>query len=154
MKYYLRAGEEKAEFIKNAMSLVRLIVEEAWHRSLLAAEGPLRKSAMCNIATTMRDFEVDTLGQDAGDFGMFWTFSEANVLSVASKVGKGDQTSLEDLPSWEKVKQLPEMKLEAFSLMLVTVQPAAVKMSRAEVRAVLEQNHPGKPHDGEGAARN
>ena len=85
------------------------------------------------------------MGENAGDFGMFWTFTEANVLSVASKVGKGDRTSLEDLPSWEKVKQLPEMKLEAFSLMLVTVQPAAVKMSRAEVRAVLEANHPGKP---------
>ena len=76
---------------------------------------------------------------------MFWTFTEANVLSVASKVGKGDQCSLEDLPSWEQVKQLPEMKLEAFSLMLVMVQPVAIKMSRAEVRAVLEQNHPGKP---------
>ena len=145
VKYYLRAGEEKKEFIKNATSLVRLIVEEAWHRTLLAAEGPLRKSAMCTLANTMRDCEADTLGQDACDFGMFWTFSEANVMRVATKVGKGEMTSIEDMPSWQEVKQLPEMKLEAFSLMLVRVQPAAIKMSRDEVRAVLETHLPGVP---------
>ena len=85
------------------------------------------------------------MGPDACDFGMFWTLSKANVMRVATKVGKGETTSIEDMPSWQEVRQLPEMKLEAFSLMLVRVQPSAIKMSRDEVRAVLEANHPGVP---------
>ena len=127
------------------MKLVRLIVEEAWHRCLLAAEDPSIKSALCALANTMRDIEEDTLGTDASDLGMFWTLTEANVMRVATKVGKGETTSIEDMPSWQEVRQLPEMKLEAFSPMLVRVQPSAIKMSRDEVRAVLEANHPGVP---------
>ena len=69
-KYYLRSGEDKDAFMKQAMALVRLSFEEAWHRCLLGAQGKVMRPALCSIVVTMKDFEEDTLGANAADLGV------------------------------------------------------------------------------------
>ena len=98
----------------------------------------MMKAAYCSIVVSMRSFEIDTLGARAPELGVFWTFSEGNVRSMAQRVGRNEPTSLEICPSFTEVMRSPDMRVEAFSLLLVRVQPSSIMMSRAEVRHVIE----------------
>ena len=71
VKYYLRDGEKKEEFVGKAILLVRLFFEEGWRRAVLGCEGKLMRSAMCSMVVSIRAFEVDTLGNHACDLGVF-----------------------------------------------------------------------------------
>ena len=141
-RYYMRSGEELKSFAMQAVTLVRLFFEEAFHRCLVGARWGMR-SSLCSILTTMKEFEEDTLTRNASDFGFFWTFSEANVRRIAEKVARNETTSVEDMPSWPEVNAMPLLKLEASSLMLVRVVPSSIKMSRREVKTIIEAR--GKP---------
>ena len=72
------------------------------------------------------------------DLGVFWTFSKSNVQSVAMKHGKGVRTSIEDMPSFKDVMQISDLRVEAFSLMMVRVTDSAIAMSKNEVQAIIE----------------
>ena len=138
VKYYMGGNEDKASFLQRAIALVRLYFEEAFHRCLLGGEDALMKAAYCSIVVSMRSFEIDTLGARAPELGVFWTFTEGNVRSMAQRVGRNEPTSLEICPSFTEVMRSPDMRVEAFSLLLVRVQPSSIMMSRAEVRHVIE----------------
>ena len=143
VRYYLRSGAGLETFAKEAMQVVRLLFEEAWHRLLIGAKKPGMRPALCGIVATMRDFEVDTIGSAACEFGFFWTFSVGAMSRIAEKVGRYATTSVEDMPSWGSVMTQPLFRIEVSSLMLVRVQPSSVKMSSREIKAVFEAK--GKP---------
>lgn len=137
---YHKNGEDTVRFMERAMQLVRLYYEEAFHRTLLGAEGAVRKASYCNLMVSMRSLEIDTLAGDHTAMGMFWTFSEGFVTMLALKVKRGEATSLENLPSYEGVMRSADMRVETFSLMLVRVIPESITMSNAEIRDLIEAN--------------
>ena len=96
------------------------------------------RSAMCSMVVSIRAFEVDTLNVHACHLGVFWTFSERNVGSVAMKIGKGVRTSIEDMPSFKEVMKISDLRVEAFSLMMVRVTDSSIAMSKNEVKAIIE----------------
>ena len=134
----MKAGEDKASFIGRAMKLVRLFVEEALRRSILHANNPLRKAGLCTIAVTMHNFEVGTLADRAESLGGSWTLSEYRVREMASAVAGGLGTSISMMPSYFEVMNMADMRVEAFSLLLVNVQPMSIRMSKAEVKHAIE----------------
>ena len=140
VKCYHRGPEDVSSFLQRAMHLVSLYFEEAFRRTLMGAEGSLRKSALCAMMVTMRAFEIDTLPSQHSTLGMFWSFSEDFVRMLAMKIGRNEVTSLEDLPSYEGVMKSADMKVEAFSLMLVRVLPSSIAMSNAEIKERIEAN--------------
>jgi hypothetical protein len=140
VKVYHRGTEDMRAFLERAMQLVRLYFEEAFHRTLMGAEGSLRKSAFCAMMVTMRAFEIDTLPSEHSTLGMFWTFSEDFVRMLAMKIGRHEVTSIEVLPSYEGVMKSADMRVEAFSLMLVRVLPSSIAMSNAEIKERIEAN--------------
>ena len=137
-RYYLRNGEEKSEFMTKAVLVVRLFFEEAWHRAVLGSKGKLMRSAMCSMIVSIKEFEENTLGKFAPDLGIFWTFTEAAVKSLAMRIGKGEVTSVEDMPSFHEVMQIADLRVEAFSLMMVRVTEGSIRMSKADVKAQIE----------------
>ena len=137
-KYYMRSSEGAEAFVKKAVKVVRLFVEEAWRRALMGAEGKLLKSAMCNMIRSMRQFEESSLNQYEADFGFFWSFSPEAVQKIAKKMGAGVRTSVEDLPSYHEVMSMELLRMEVFSLMMVRDVDGHILMSQREVRAKIE----------------
>ena len=125
-------------FHLRAMSLVRLYIEEAFHRLLegIGKEEKLRKMGLCSLMVTMKKVEARTLGEDH-PLGVFATFSEDNVRKLAIAIEKGD-SGLEDCPSWNEVSLHADLKFEAFSLKRVRVDANDVLMTKSEVAAVIE----------------
>ena len=111
---------------------------------MLGSVGKLRRSAMCSLICTMKAFEEDTLGRYACDLGVFWTFSEGAVRSLAMRIGKDEVTSIEDMPSFPEVMRMADLRIEAFSLMMVRVTDSSIIMSKAEVKTIIEDlsEHP------------
>ena len=58
--------------------------------------------------------------------------------SMAKQVASGVTTSIEMCPSFAEVMRYPDMRVEAFSLMLVRVMPSSIVMSKAEVKHIIE----------------
>ena len=54
------------------------------------------------------------------------------------KHGKGVRTSIEDMPSFKDVMQISDLRVEAFSLMMVRVTDSAIAMNKNEVQAIIE----------------
>jgi len=124
-------------FLMRAVNFVRLYFEEAFHRCLLGCGTSLRKAAMCNLMITMKNFEADTFSPTLG-LGIFSTFTEANVRALATRVAFKEVTSIEVLPSYAEVMRSPDMRIEAFSLMVLRTPPSSIVMSKAEVKALIE----------------
>ena len=95
----------------------------------------------------MRQFEADTLPEAHDQLGIFWTFTEGNVRSIATKVSRTEETSIEMLPSYAEVMKSADMRVEAFSLKLVRTMPASITMSQEEVKALIEGNGSTVPED-------
>ena len=60
-KYGHRSQEQLGNFEVRAMHIVRLYIEEAFHRELLGCPTPMRKAALCSFMVTMRNLEHHTL---------------------------------------------------------------------------------------------
>ena len=159
VRYYLRSDANRADFTAKSTIMVRLLFEEAWHRTLLSVEDRVLQAAYCSVMMTMREFEDSTLLQHASTWGYFWTFNEASMRPIATKIGRRLDTSVEDMPSWNEVAKMPEFALEAASLRTPTVVPGALALSKKEIEALLlaipkakpltdeeHENNPG--HDG------
>ena len=140
VRVYYKGVETMEAFMMRAMSLVRLYFEEAFHRTLLSAEGRLMRSGLCSLMVTLRNLEADTIVRDVDRLGCFWTFTEGNVRSLAMKVANNETTSLEMMPSYDEVMKSADMRVEAFSLKLVRVLPSSIVMSQAEVKALIESH--------------
>ena len=135
-KVYDTHREPVEVFMRRAMSLVRLYMEEGWHRCL-ERRGPLRIAALSNLMVTMRAIEARTLGGDMS-MGIFWTFEEAMVRDIAMKVRRREEVALESLPSWREVSQHADLKIEAFSLRRMRISNEDIAMSQAEVTKLIE----------------
>jgi hypothetical protein len=137
VKVYLK-NESTDAFLLRAVELFRLYLEEAFHRCLLGCEKPVRKAALCNLMVTMKNFEADTFAPSMR-LGIFCTFTEANVRALAIKVALKEATSIEVLPSYAEVMKSADMRVEAFSLMVLRTMPSSIVMSKAEVKALIEE---------------
>ena len=136
MKIYGKAEANEA-FHMRAIDLVRLYVEEAFHRVLEGiGEDNMRKGGLCSMMVTMKNIEARTLGEDSA-MGIFVTFSEENVTKIVRAMLTG-KANIEDMPSWAEVSYHDDLKFEAFSLKRVRVHAADVAMKKCEVQAVIE----------------
>ena len=52
-------NESREQFHMRGISLMRLYMEEAFHRCLLSTDDPLRKAALSSMMVAMRIFEAD-----------------------------------------------------------------------------------------------
>ena len=60
--------------------------------------------------------------------------------NLAGKVGLGEATSLEMLPSYVRVQASVDLRYEVNSLMDVRTLASSIVMSQAEVRELIEAN--------------
>ena len=139
MKTYHQPFEGITSFLERAMAVVRLFLEEAFHRCLLSDASGMRKRALCALMVTMRTFEAEMIPPKHASLGIFYTFTELAVLRMAVRVNSGKDTSIEMCPSYEAAMK-SEMRVEVVSLMLVRPMPTLIAMTQAEVRALLEHN--------------
>ena len=107
---------------------------------MLSCVSSVRKAGLCNLMVTMRNFEADTFPVTHHRLGIFWTFTEANVRALAIKVAGNEDTSIEVLPSYAEVMRSADMRVEAFSLMVLRTVPSSIVMSKSEVKALIEAN--------------
>ena len=132
MAYYLRPHEEVELFLSRAMRLMRLYIEEAWHRVMLTETNRLRRRSLSSLMVTMRSFEADMIPELQMSLGIFYTFTLANVREMSRKIASEvEETSIEMCPSYEGVMD-SEMRLEVISLMLVKDEPPAMMMTQDE----------------------
>ena len=73
--------------------------------------------------------------------GIFSTFTEANLRDLAMRIARGENTSVENMPSYGAAMRNTDMKHEVFSLIPVRTSPGSIAMTRAEVRAMIEAVH-------------
>ena len=140
MKYYLRPGEAVELFLARAMRLMRLYMEEAFHRVMLGEEKPLRRRALCSLMTTMRMFESDMLLSLQSSLGLFYTFTLSNVRAMTMKIASPvEESSIDMCPRFEGVMR-SEMRLEVISLLLVRDDPPVMMMTQDEVRCLIEHH--------------
>ena len=138
MRFYRQPGDDIAEFLEDGMSLVRLYMEEAFHRVLLSTDEPLRKRAICSLMCTMRSFETHMIPAQQASLGVFFTFTEENVRAMALRISQQpEDTSIEICPSFPRVMSSC-MQIEVLSLMQVKPEEGAIHISNEEVRALLD----------------
>ena len=137
IKHYHSSREEITSFITRALRVVRLFLEEAFHRSVLEDSSGMRKRALCSLMVTMRNFEAEMILSN--ELGVFCTFTEEAVLRMARRINAEEDTSIEICPSFEVAMQ-SEMRLEVVSLMRLRPVPRAISMTQAEVRALIGDN--------------
>ena len=140
IKLYYDPTEDFKTFLERAMAVVRLFLEEAFHRCLLSDASGMRKRALCSLMVTMRTFEAEMIPGRHADLCIFYTLTEAAVMRMAVRVNSGKDTSIEMCPSYEAAMK-SEMRVEVMSLMLVRPVPNLIAMTQAEVRALIEHNN-------------
>ena len=139
LRTYFKEGDQRA-FTRMALDVVRLYLEEAFRRVLVRTRDPLRKAAFCSLMLTMKNLEMISIPQsagDMGDMGFFQTFTVTEVDSLAGKVRYLGHTRVMDCISYGKVMD-SEMRMEAFSLYDVWTLPNAITMSHAEIVELIE----------------
>ena len=57
---------------------------------------------------------------------------------IGAKIGKNEPTSIEDLPSYEKVKNFVDLRYEVNSLIPIKMLPTSLMMNKAEVTELIE----------------
>ena len=139
MKTYHQPFEGITSFLQRAMAVVRLFLEEAFHRCLLNDWSGMRKRALCSLMVTMRTFEAEMIPFKHAPLGIFYTLTPAAVMRMALRVNSDEDTSIEMCPSYEAAMK-SEMRVEVVSLMLVRPVPNLIAMTQAEVRALIEHN--------------
>ena len=139
IKTYYHPTEDFKTFLERAMAVVRLFLEEAFHRCLLSEASGMRKRALCGLMVTMRNFEAEMIQRNHAALGIFYTLTEAAVLRMAVRVNSHEVTSIEMCPSYEAAMQ-SEMRVEVVSLMIVRPAPNLIALTKDEVRGLMEHN--------------
>lgn len=128
--------------IEEKYTVVRLLLEEAFHRMLMGFEGdPMRQRGLCSMMVTFKEIEEGTIGDvmgQVGDLGLFSSMTRQNVGRIAMAV-EGGQSTLRDMPSFEAVANFEVMKHEVFSLLPVRMTPTSLRMTVDEVRHVVNE---------------
>ena len=130
---YFTPFEYMKDFVARATKLVRLLLEEAWHRTLWNTEDPKRRVALCNLVCQMRQLEEDSLPNAVRERGWWRSFNEKHVRYVAEKVREGT-CWMGDLPSFKMVMQNEDMCHEIYSLIDVRVMPDRMHLRQRDVR--------------------
>ena len=58
--------------------------------------------------------------------------------ATAEKVGKDEVTTVEDMPSFEEVMRIGDLRIEVRSLMMMKMRKGSIHMSTVEVRCIIE----------------
>ena len=138
-RLYGKGVEEGKIFEDEAMHLVRLYLEESYHRTLLTYEKPVMRAAMSSMMLTMHRLE-EKMMSGAGvpvEMRLFSTMTEANMKKIAALVMlKNMRVQL--LPSFKAVMSCTQMRHEVFSLFPCEVTEDMVAMTRDEQVALIE----------------
>jgi len=140
VKVYGVHEEDMPNFLLQANKLMRLYIEEAFHRCLLATEEPRRRRAYCGLMVTLRNLECATLTQDLNGMSIFATFTVHNVETMGVRVRDKQLTSISELPSYAEVMRSPILRQEVFSLLVVRKPEGFLMMAKDEVQDLLEAN--------------
>ncbi len=144
VRVYMGNHEALGEFTMRAMVIVRLYVEEAFHRTLLSIEDPVRKRGLCSLITTMRSIEVHMLDAQLMSLGVWITLHEEAVRHIAMSVRRyethGVRSGLESLPSFTAALCHADLRVEIMSLLSVRVMPGMNVMTEDEVRCLIAAN--------------
>ena len=79
---------------------------------------------------------------------MWSTFTEAGIKSNATAVMRGNST-LRNLPSYDQVMMMPDLKIEVLSLLPAEVREASVCMTKNEVRYLVRKESKRPLQEGE-----
>ena len=127
-------------FLLQANKLMRLYIEEAFHRCLLATEVPRRRRALSGLMVTLRNLESATLTEDLRGMSIFCTFTVPNVRALGLRVQAKQLTSINEMPSYAEVMRSPILRQEVFSLLVVRKPEGFLMMAKDEVQELLEAN--------------
>ena len=127
-----------AQFLLQANKLVRLYIEEAFHRCLLCTEVPVKRRALSSLMVTLRNLEAATLTEDMTAMSIFATFTLENVRALGMRVQRQQRTSIMMLPSYGEVMRSRTLAHEVYSLLVVRQPAGFLAMSREEVQAIAE----------------
>ena len=133
-RLYGQTLEEGKIFENEAMHLVRLYLEESYHRTLLTYEDPPMRAAMSSMMLTMHRLE-EKMMSGAGvpmEMRLFSTMTEDNMKNIAALV-RLTTMKVQLLPSFEAVMQCNSMRHEVFSLI-----PCACEVSKDMVAMTLD----------------
>ena len=112
MKKNYEGGEEPARaFQMRAMTVVRLFLEEAFHRCMMSAkEDKMRMKALSSMMVTFHLVEGDTMGDFAGEALLFSTMGQVNVGRIGESVMAGVMMSqsLLQLPKAQYFESTPQ----------------------------------------------
>ena len=125
--------------LEGKYTVVRLLLEESFHRVLLGMEGDvMRKRGLCAMMVTFKGIEENTMGDLMGSMGLFSTMDRANVSMIVMAVEAGGST-LRQMPSFEAAMAMSGLKHEVFSLLPVRMAPTTIRMTKNEVRHVIQE---------------
>ena len=148
VRIYHSNDEAMSVFLKRAVEVVRLYIEESFVRCLQHAETAMRKRAYCSLMLTMKHFEASAFPEEHQEMGIFVTFDEHAVRVMA--VSRHVQTRpLRMLPSYDKVMMSPDLRVEAFSLMRTRMPREMIFMSNDEMRQLNADRGHEAPGDAE-----
>ena len=136
----LYKGPEDEKFEEKAMNVVRLYIEESFHRSLLCYEKAELRAAMSSMMMTMHSLEEKMMNQ-AGvqvEMRLFSTMSEQNLNNIGEQV-MSNTMRLEDCPSFAAVMST-EMRVEVFSLLPCEATEDKVAMTKDEQVALVNMH--------------
>ena len=139
-RLYGKGVEEGKIFEDEAMHLVRLYLEESYHRTLLTYEKPSMRAAMSSMMLTMHRFE-EKMMSGAGvpmEMRFFSTMTEDNMKKIAALVRFKTMT-VQRLPSFVAVMSCTSMRHEVFSLIPCEVTKDMVAMTKDEQVALIEE---------------
>ena len=148
VRIYHNNDEAVSDFLKRAIEVVRLFIEEAFVRTLQEAKTSMRRRAYCSLMLTMKNFEATAFPEEHQDMGIFVTFDEhaVRVMSVSRHV---QTRPLRMLPSYDAVMSSPDLRVEAFSLMRTRMPREMIFMSNDEMRQLNVDRGHEAPGDAE-----
>lgn len=129
--------EVSEEFMRKAVTLVRLYFEEAFHRCLLHREDLASRAALSSLMVTLHHAEAATLGEDHLRMGICRTFAEDNMTFLGTLVLRGE-SSVRRLPSFGEATSTGPMSVEVHSLVPLKMRDVTNVMPRAEVKCLIE----------------
>ena len=116
---YRHESEPFERTMSKAYSVMRVVIEEAIHRTLMSyRSSEVMRAAYCSLVLTLRNLEsLRKSSQAFEQVGLFVHLSEVPLAELNKKVGE-DASSLEGLPSFNEVLKddFGPMRYELFSL--------------------------------------
>ena len=122
-------------FMRRAHALNRLCMEEAVRREILSNGGqPVLQEAILSMMLSMRAFERSAIPDEGHEWCLYSTLTEVNLRKLGTDVFM-ERSCISVLPFFAEAWLNEDMRMEIMSLMPMRMQPGAVVMSEAQIRA-------------------